>query len=851
MSIDAKKLAFAGSILLTTLGRGGAAGAQVGDSAREAAPVRSPARAVRAERAERAPVIDGDDRDAVWRAAMPLGAFRVFDPTEDGEPTLRTEARLAFDARHVYVFVRAFDPHPDSIVSRLSRRDVRTPSDQIKVMLDSYHDRRTAYEFAVNPAGVKRDYYAYDDGVEDVTWDAVWDVATRVDSLGWTAEFRIPLSQLRFPRAGAHTFGVMVTRDVARTNERYSWPVYRRSRPGLPSQFADVAGFEGLGASGRLEAMPHVVATNRSATRPDGFARTQRQDLGADLKVGLGSNLTLDATVNPDFGQVEADPATVNLTAFETFFDERRPFFQEGTGIFSFGADATRLFYSRRIGRAPQLAALAPTDADVPGATTILGAGKLTGRVGNGLSVGALGAATGRERAGGATVEPAAAYSAARVQQDLRGGESGIGAMFTGVRRSLDAADAPYLRDEAYAGGVDLRHRFAGPFGGRYRLAASLAGSVVRGSAQSIARTQRSAVHYYQRPDAGLTYDSTRTALGGTALDLSASEVAGTWRFDASYSRLSAGFETNDLGFLSRADMQTASAGVRAVSSRPRAFWRNANASFDVVTQYTARGTPIASTVELAGYAQFASGAYLSADLWTDNAGAVYCDRCARGGPALRLSPATSLLINVSRDDRKRVVPYFAAIYTVGDGGRSTLWRVRPLVTLRPASNVNAQIGARYQRNRDATQWYANVTSGGTPRWLFARLDQHLLSFLGTLDVTATPTLSLQLYAEPFVSAGKYDDVRTLADPRARRYDDRFTPFPRTTEGFNSKQFNSTAVLRWEYRPGSTLFVVWSQGREQLDRDPGSFEAARDYRNLFGARPDNTLAVKLAYWIGR
>jgi hypothetical protein len=230
----------------------------------------------------------------------------------------------------------------------------------------------------------------------------------------------------------------------------------------------------------------------------------------------------------------------------------------------------------------------------------------------------------------------------------------------------------------------------------------------------------------------------------------------------------------------------------------------------------------------------------------------VYCDRCARGGPALRLSPATSLLINTSRDDRKRVVPYFAAIYTVGDGGRSTLWRVRPLVTLRPASNVSADLGARYQRNRDATQWYANVTTpNGEPRYLFARLDQHLLSFTTRLDVTATPTLSLQLYAEPFVSAGRYDDVRAIARPRAAHYADRFQPYAFDATGFNGKQFNSTAVLRWEYRPGSALFVVWSQGRAQSDRDPGSFEAARDYRNLFGARPDNTIAVKLSYWVGR
>ncbi|MFL5499943.1 MAG: DUF5916 domain-containing protein, partial [Gemmatimonadaceae bacterium] len=364
-----------------------------------------------AVRAERAPVIDGTDDDPAWETAKVISGFRVFDPKEDGDPSFQTEARVAYDAENLYVFVRMFDPHPDSIVSLLSRRDVKTQSEQIKLMVDSYHDRRTAYEFGVNPAGVKRDYYVYDDTREDATWDAVWDVATRIDSLGWTAEFRIPLGQLRYPRAAEHTFGLMFMRDIVRRSERDSWPVYRRSKSGIPSQFGELSGLRGLGSPHRLEVAPYVIAKNSSVPQASGFQRTQKQAIGGDLKYGVTSNLTLDATINPDFGQVEADPAQLNLTAFETFLDEKRPFFLEGTGIFAFNSDASRMFYSRRIGRAPQLSGLvADPTADIPAAVTILGASKLTGRLATGTSLGSLFAVTSEESVGPTVIEPRTEY---------------------------------------------------------------------------------------------------------------------------------------------------------------------------------------------------------------------------------------------------------------------------------------------------------------------------------------------------------------------------------------------------------------------------------------------------------
>ncbi|MDP9278389.1 MAG: carbohydrate binding family 9 domain-containing protein, partial [Gemmatimonadota bacterium] len=800
---------------------------------------------------DRPPVIDGRDDDPIWKSATAITGFRVFDPKEDGDPALLTEAKIGYDSENLYVFARMFDPHPDSIVSLLSRRDVRTQSEQVKLMIDSYHDRRTGYEFAVNPAGVKRDYYTYDDAREDITWDAVWDVATRIDSLGWAAEFRIPLSQIRYPHAEDHTFGLMIMRDVVRTSERYSWPLYRRSVKGIASQFGELTGLHGLGSPHRLEVAPYVVTKNRSTPQPSGFGRTQKMTVGGDIKYGLTSNLTLDATINPDFGQVEADPAQLNLTAFETFLAEQRPFFLEGTGIFSFAGDASRLFYSRRIGRAPQLGGLVsdPT-ADIPGETPILGAAKLTGRLSQGTSLGTLFAVTGDQSVGPTLIEPRTLYGLVRASQDFRNGESGVGTMFTLVNRDLDDASALRLRRQALTGGIDARHRFAG---GRYSLAASLATSVVSGTAAAIDRTQRNAVHYYNRPDAGLSYDPTRTSLSGTDIRLKADKVAGTLTYGGLYERISPGFETNDLGFLSQADQQFSLFYAVVQSSQPRAFWRNANASVYQYNQFTANGMPVTNYTELDLFAEFNNRMTFSANMWADNITTAYCDRCARGGPAVRATPDANLLINVGADPRRTIVPTLAAIYTVADYGKSTLWRVRPYVTVRARSNFSWELGTRYQRNRNDTQWFANLGANGsdTTHYLFAHLDQELLSFTSRLNYTATTALSLQLYAEPFLTTGRYFKVRELASPGAASYDARYRPFPLATDdaAFNIKELHASAVARWEYRPGSTIFVVWTQWREQDDRNAGTFVPSRDFKNLFAARPDNTFLVKASYWI--
>ncbi|HEU5357734.1 MAG TPA: DUF5916 domain-containing protein, partial [Gemmatimonadales bacterium] len=527
-----------------------------------AAPLPASARSVTATRATVPPVIDGRDDDAVWRTAPAITGFRVYRPVEDGAPKFRTEAKVAYDASNLYVFIRAYDPHPDSIVGLLARRDAMTPSDLLSVFIDGYHDRRTGNEFDVNPAGVKLDAAIYQDGNEDMAWDGIWDVATRIDSLGWTAEYRIPLSQIRHAAEPSDTFGFTVARQVERTSEQSSWPLYSVSKPGLASQLGTLTALNDLAPPRRIELAPYLVTKNIEVPSGTGFGRSQRLTAGADLKVAVASNLTLTGTINPDFGQVEADPAVLNLSAFEPFFEEKRPFFVEGNGLFQFSVDCSavncsneQLFYSRRIGRAPHLTDQYG-DANSPTATPIDGAAKLTGQLPGGLSLGVIDAYTPRETGvAGATIEPATNYAVLRATKDFRGGASGVGLMFTGVDRDQDSWTAPYLAHSAYVGALDFRHQFLNR---RYELSGSFDLTTVNGSTAAITALQEDPVHYYQRPDGPLSVDSTRTSLSGDAEEIKFGKIAGVrTQWETSYLRRSPGFEVNDLGYLRQADQQS------------------------------------------------------------------------------------------------------------------------------------------------------------------------------------------------------------------------------------------------------------------------------------------------------
>jgi hypothetical protein len=840
-------------------------------------PVRSRATAstASASRAVVPPVLDGRTDDPAWVDAQVIDQFLEYDPNEGREPRFKTEVRVTYDDRYLYVLARMYDPAPDSIVSALSRRDVRTNSEQLKLVIDSYHDKKTGYEFITNPAGVKRDFYVSGDVNEDASWDGVWDVATRIDSVGWVAEFRIPFGQMRFAPGGSHTFGFMVVRDIARTGARISWPLYHRQVQGYISQAGSLSGIGELPTPRRLELTPYTVAKNSTrdfGSRAAGLSRYDHPNkitVGGDLKYGLSSDLTLDATINPDFGQVEADPAQLNLTAFETFFNEQRPFFLEGAGIFSFNtacgdidSGCTGLFYSRRIGRSPQLAGTYG-DASSLSATPIAAASKLTGRLSNGFSIGLLDAVTERvdgvRSVGGqlAAIEPRTNYGVVRLQRDDSDGQGEMGLMLTGVNRSLDGTTAPFMRNSAYVGGLDWRRRF---INNKYEVRAFAAASDVSGSATSVAALQSNSVHAFQRPDDGIGYDSMRTSLRGDAERISVSKFGGgITRFQSVYQRFSPGFESNDLGYQQRADEQLFRNWFAIQFTKPTKLYQRANFNFNASERWTTEGLVLGNNLNQNSHVQLANYMWVHLGFNANEFATAYDDRGARGGPAIRISPNTNFWAGVESDSRRVLTGSVWWGGWKGDDGHSWSAYVNPQIALRLSSRFSTSLGVNYNRNASDQQFYGQYGAIGsdTTHYTFARLDQTTFSFDTRLNFTATPNLSFQFYGEPFVSNGSYADWKEIDAPRAERYDDRFKSYGATRgvfDGFNYRQLNTNAVMRYEYRAGSTLFIVWQQGRSnnllpgERGYNPG-YDLGRDYDAAFRDHPNNTFLVKWSYWI--
>jgi hypothetical protein len=817
-----------------------------------------------AARAEQPPRLDGRGDDAVWQVAPRFSEFRMFEPKVDVDPTYKTEFQVAFDEKNLYVLVRMFDPHPDSIMHALTRRDQRGPSDQIKILIDSYDDKRSGFTFAVNPDGVKRDYAMSNDGNEDGSWNGVWDVAAAVDSLGWVAEFRIPLSQLRYAPAETHTFGFGIWRDVERVRERSSWPLWSPTRSGISSQLGRLTGLQGITSDRRLEVTPYVVTKNVQRAMPQSrYEREQQISLGGDLKLGITPNVTLDATVNPDFGQVEADPAVVNLTAFETFFSERRPFFVEGTGLYRFELNCyivvdcstnEGLFYSRRIGRSPTLRN-SYGDATTATSTPIAAAAKLTGRTRSGLSFGLLEALT-PEVTGtqDRTVEPLSNYVVLRAQQDLRGGESGISVIATGVNRSLNTLTDPFMHDGAYATGATFRHRFNKQ---QYELAGQFAASRVTGTPSAILRTQQSGVHYYQQPGDELEVDSTATSLTGHAEQLKFGKYSGgITRFETSIVHQSAGFDVNDLGFLRRADRYDWSTWAALSWREAKWIYRWAQLNGNHWETWNTSGTRLENAWNMNGHMGLNNNWDVHLGGTISGVTPSYCDRCTRGGPVLRTSRGFFPWGGINTDSRKTISGGMWVNLNYSDEGNSSGWSLGPYLNFRLSTNLQANLGFNVDKDKNNSQWYGNFDDANNVRhYSFAHLDQRTVSASLRLNYTATPDLTFEFYGAPFVSSGTYSQFRELSStPDADKYVDRFQPYtppPNSQTAFKFTQLRTNAVVRWEYRPGSTMFLVWAHGRQ--DSDDGSVRKSwsRDYRDLFALHPDNTFLIKIAHWLNR
>ena len=815
-----------------------------------------------AVRATSAPVIDGRDDDQVWASTPVISAFQEWRPTEGKPARFKTEAKIAYDESNLYVYVRAFDPHPDSIKRLLERRDSYTSSDMIWVFVDSYHDRRTGYEFGVNAAGVKLDQAVYDDGNEDGAWDAIWDAATRIDSLGWTAEFRIPLSQMRYSRDKAHTFGIMIDRDVYRYNERYIWPLLRQSKPGFVSQFGSLHGLDDLEAPRKLEAVPYVVTKSSNKIVNNAFSQKSNVAAGADVKYRIAPNLTLDATINPDFGQVESDPAVLNLSAYESFFDERRPFFVAGRGLFRLDVNCSavncngeNLFYSRRIGRTPELAGIYGDTVPLE-PITILGAGKLIGRFPTGTTIGVLDAVTQREASpGDTTYDPATNFAVLRATQDFRKGNSTIGAIVTATNRRLDQWSSPYLTSSAYAAALDFRHRL---LKNRYEISGSFDQSRVQGSPSVLLNIQRSGVHNFQRPDADLPLDLNRTVLGGNAEELKFGKIDGkNLLFESAWQRRSPGFEINDLGFLRRADQVSWNTWAGFFDRRPHWFYTRFQLNNNWWQYWTTDGLPLERAYNTNTHINFKNnwGWHMGGTI--GQLGKTYDDRAARGGPAIRQDRYIAPWLFINGDDRKAIVPYFNLNYFRGDGGRTSSWSLGPEIDYKVLGRFSSVFLLNWSHDIRDNQFYGRFNDAAGDHYTFAHLDQHTTSATVRLNYTFTPDISLQTYLQPFVSKGTYSNVRQLsATPRADAYDDRYAPYinPAVTTdpgGFNFKQLSSNVVFRWEYRPGSTLFAVWNQGRQGFLPREGGDNFRGDVRDLFGLHPANTFLVKMSYWLNR
>jgi hypothetical protein len=860
--------------------------------------------------------VDGRLSEGAWQTATPIVDFHQQIPDEGKVPSQRTDVRILFDANAIYVGARMYDTAgPAGIRKLLVRRDQLlddNASDKIALVLDPYHDRQTRVWFELNPLGVKGDHLN-----GDPSFDPVWEGAASIDSLGWTAEFRIPLSQLRFPRDSVQTWGFQIWRTLARRNEFDMWAFWRNNESGGPGYFGTITGLALAQQPRQLELLPYVVTKSKFAFPTPGDPFRSKQEMtsrvGGDLRYNITSAFTLDATVNPDFGQVEVDPAVVNLSDFETTFQEKRPFFVANSSAFSFGGlncffcsnvSSLNVFYSRRIGRRPQMIDVLSDEVDyvdAPDATTILGAAKITGRTATGLQVAMLEALTNRVMAryianpGEPTlereVEPRTNYFVGRLRQDLRKGDTRVGMITTLTNRFMgDSTERTRLRSSAQLVGTDILHYWNKR---SYSFWGQLAVSNVNGDSAAIRRTQLTSAHYFQRPDRSATsdglfdikYDPTRTSLRGYGFYGRLAKESGDWLWETSQNWRSPGFEVNDIAALGRTDYKWMQASVLRQWTKPGKWYRDAAAIVGAQQQYNYDGDLTDRQGEIWGRVTFPN--YMGLSGFTIHRPPTFDALRTRGGVVVKSSGYDFYSMNANGDSRQRVSwdggGDWAKDITddgwVGEGYANLI--------VKPRENIRLSFGPSYSRNVEPKQFVTNITDPTNTRFgglrnVFAELDQQSLSMNTRLNATFSPTLTLELFAQPFLASGRYSNLKEYATPRTsdvllygrnvgrdvgtliierdaagklQRY--RIDPdeagpaaeFTVDNPDFNVRSLRGTAVVRWEYKPGSTVFFVWTQERSGSDAY-GDFDFSRDRSALFRDRPVNVFQVKASYWLG-
>lgn len=850
--------------------------------------------------------IDGILSEGIWQR-VGFTDFKQREP-DQGEPSSeRCETWVAYDDEALYIAGKMYDTHADSIVARLVRRDFvyGDPSDGFLVYLDPFHDKMTGNLFYVSAAGTKADGVVENDGRFELSWDAVWEGVAKIHQDGYVVEMKIPFSQLRFNEGEQQVWGINFERYIGRKNETAMVVYTPRNENGFVSRFPDLTGLEGIAPSSRLEVLPYVTGRaeyiGNNPNDPFNPGKKYLPGSGLDLKVGLGTSLTLDGTINPDFGQVEVDPAVVNLSDVETSFQEKRPFFTEGVSIFRFGRGGSNnswqfnwsdptIFYSRRIGRTPQRPqfSLPSYDyADLPNGTKILGAGKISGRIGDDWKIGMIHSLTNREftridssgHRSDQEMEPQSYYGVFRAQRDFDKGQQGIGVLTTYTHRMFDA---PILRDyinnDAVVTAVDGWTFFDEE---RTYVINGWAGiSNVRGNSSRMVSLQRSAGHYFQRPDAStVSVDSARTSMTGYAGRLMLNKNRGQWTLNTAVGFIEPHFESNDLGFMSFADLINMHAATGYRWTDPTEYYRFAG--FDVAAYMnmnfdgfrTAQGYWFGGYVTLPNYYGFNYRMQYSPE--TFNA------RRTRGGP-LMLNPSSRYLsLDLFSDSRNWWVLYAGGFFSGGGMDQSTNLYLQAELKLTPTFTLT--IGPDISFDESNAQYIRSSTDASAVstfgrRYVFADLSQTSVSATIRMNWILTPELSFQIYAQPYFNSGSYSSYKELSKARSfefRTYGEQgstITPFtdadgsitgyaldpdgggtvPAIGIGkpdFNYRSLRGNAVLRWEYLPGSALFLVWTQSREDIESS-GDFQFGRSVERIVNVKPDNIFMLKLSYWLG-
>jgi hypothetical protein len=844
-----------------------------------------------AYRVEVAPDIDGVFDDEAWQPGYWEGDFTQFEPYADRPPSQQTEFKVAYDDVNLYLAIKLFDTAPDSIITRMSRRD-HTDGDMVFIIFDSYHDLRSGFTFGVNSAGVRFDQTSSNEWQsEDPNWDPIWKVKAQVHDWGWGAEIKIPFTQLRFKKNSDEVWGFEVGRKLFRKDEVSFWHPIPRNAPGIIHALGELDGLQEIEPRKQLDLTPYGVASIKTYEPEEGNPYATGTDpgynIGLDGKIGVTNNLTLDFAINPDFGQVEADPSVVNLTAYETFFEEKRPFFIEGKNITSFNVGLgdgdvgnDNLFYSRRIGRRPQ-GDLSLADGEygrAPIFTRILGAAKLTGKTQNGLSVGLVEAVTadtrakidnqGEERE--ETIEPLTNYYLTRVQKDFNQGNSIIGGAVSSTIRRLDGTDMDYLHKNATTAGLDFTQYFKERY---YSVNASLYLSNVQGTAEAISNTQLSSARYFQRPDAGyVEYDSTLTSLSGLGGKLEFGRLGGKWNFQFMNIFKSPGLELNDMGYMQQADYILNVFWTGYNFSEPFSIFRSLYLNNDVYVMSDFGGNILAI-----GY-EYNANAYFR-NYWSGAAGGGFnfhqvSNSILRGGSTMYLPNNARIFYSLSTDERKAYSFIFSGNARWGAEKNFRTSSYNLTLTIRPINALNISLTPSYTTSFQELQYITQLEMNSEDRFVFGHIDQKVLSASLRINYTIIPDLTIQYWGQPFIASGDYTDFKMITDPKADKFGDRYhiytdrqislaedtyeidedtdltADYNFDNPDFTVNEWLSNLVIRWEFLPGSTAYLVWSQTRDYYNPD-GQFEVWDNLNSLYtDKKATNTFLVKFSYRFG-